>query len=99
MAAGLGPSSAFAGLDLRALGRKVGRVAAWIAALMIVFLVSAWVSLPTRSIAWRISHEARKAGFNITVDDISIRPWGSAQLDNVVWSFKPSRPDSTPVPS
>ncbi|MFO7564660.1 MAG: type II secretion system protein GspN [Enhygromyxa sp.] len=98
MAAGLGPSSPLAGLDLRTLGRKLGRVAAWIAALLLVFVVSAWISLPTRSIAWRISHEARKAGVNITVDDISIRPWGSARLDNVVWSFKPSRSDSTPVP-
>ncbi|HVI03108.1 MAG TPA: type II secretion system protein GspN [Enhygromyxa sp.] len=99
MAAGLGPSSSpFAGLDLRGLGRKVGRVAAWATALIVVFVISAWVSLPTRSIAWRISHEARKAGFNITVDEIAIRPWGSAKLGNVVWSFKPSRPDSTPVP-
>jgi type II secretion system protein N len=99
MAAGLGPSnSPFAGLDLRALGRKVGRVAAWITALFVVFMISAWISLPTRSIAWRISHEARKAGFIVTVEDISIRPWGSAKLGDVVWSFKPSRVDSMPVP-
>jgi type II secretion system protein N len=96
---GLAPSrSPFAGLDLRALGRKLGRVGAWGAALFVVFVISAWVSLPTRSIAWRISHEARKAGFNITIEELSIRPWGSATLNNVVWSFKPSRPDSTPVP-
>ncbi|PRQ03659.1 hypothetical protein ENSA5_13520 [Enhygromyxa salina] len=103
---GLRPSASLAGgltpggmgFDLRALGRKLGRVAAWAAALFIVFLVSAWVSLPTRSIAWRISHEARKAGFNVSVEDISIRPWGSATLEQVVWSFNPSRPDSTPVP-
>lgn len=97
--AGLRPSSSpFAGLDLRSFGRKIGRVAAWTGALLLVFLISAWISLPTRSIAWRISHEARKAGFNITVEEIAIRPWGSAKLGNVVWSFKPSRPDSTPVP-
>jgi type II secretion system protein N len=96
LAAGLTPGGM--GFDWRAIGRKVGRVAAWAGALFVVFIVSAWISLPTRSIAWRISHEARKAGFNITVDDISIRPWGSATLENVVWSFKPSRPDSTPVP-
>jgi type II secretion system protein N len=96
---GLAPSrSPFAGLDLRALGRKVGRVGAWAGALFVVFLISAWISLPTRSIAWRISHEARKAGFNITLDELAIRPWGTAKLSNVVWSFKPSRPDSTPVP-
>jgi type II secretion system protein N len=86
------------GLGLRAIGRKLGRVAVWGGALFLVFVISAWVSLPTRSIAWRISHEARKAGFNITVKDVSIRPWGSATLEKVVWSFKPARPDSTPVP-
>jgi type II secretion system protein N len=96
LAAGLTPSGL--GFDLRALGRKLGRVALWGGALVLVFIISAWVSLPTRSIAWRISHEARKAGFNITVDDLSIRPWGSATLEGVVWSFKPSRPDSSPVP-
>ena len=49
MAAGLGPShSPFAGLDLRSVGRKVGRVAAWAGALFLIFMVSAWVSLPTR---------------------------------------------------
>jgi type II secretion system protein N len=97
--AGLGPSnSPFAGIDLRSMGRKLGRVAAWAAALFFVFLISAWVSLPTRSIAWRISHEARKAGFILTVDDVSIRPWGSASLTGVTWSFKPSRADSMPVP-
>ena len=97
MAAGLGPS-ATVGIDLRALGRKLGRWAAWGFGLLFVFIISAWISLPTRSIAWRISHEARKAGFNINVDDVKIRPWGSAKLEHVVWSFKPSRPDSTPVP-
>lgn len=96
---GLSPSrSLLDGLDLRVFGRKIGRAAAWIAGLFLVFLISAWVSLPTRSIVWRISHEARKAGFNINVDDISIHPWGSASLDGVTWSFKPSRSDSTPVP-
>jgi type II secretion system protein N len=86
------------GFDWRVLIRKFGRGAAWVAGLFVIFMISAWVSMPTRAIAWRISHEARKAGFIISVDDLSIRPWGSATLENVVWSFKPSRPDSTPVP-
>lgn len=96
LAAGLAPNEL--GFDWRAIVRKLGRVALWVGGLFCVFIISAWVSLPTRSIAWRISHEARKAGFTISIDDLSIRPWGSASLENVVWSFKPSRPDSTPVP-
>jgi type II secretion system protein N len=86
------------GFDWRVIARKLGRGAAWAAGLFMIFMISAWISLPTRSIAWRISHEARKAGFILSVEDLSIRPWGSATLENVVWSFKPSRPDSTPVP-
>jgi type II secretion system protein N len=96
LAAGLTPSGI--GFEWRPLARKVGRGAAWAAGLFVIFMISAWMSLPTRSIAWRISHEARKAGFILSVEDLSIRPWGSATLENVVWSFKPSRPDSTPVP-
>ena len=42
------------GFDWRGIGRKLGRAAAWAGGLFIVFLISAWVSLPTRSIAWRI---------------------------------------------
>jgi type II secretion system protein N len=92
MAGGLG------GFEWRPLARKLGRGAAWLGGLFLIFMISAWMSLPTRSLAWRISHEARKAGFILSVEDLSIRPWGSATLENVVWSFKPSRPDSTPVP-
>ena len=53
MAAGLGPSGG--GFDIRGFLRKIGRGLAWAFGLFIVFLVSAWISLPTRSIAWRIS--------------------------------------------
>jgi type II secretion system protein N len=93
-----GLMSAGVGFEWRTLARKLGRGAGWAAGLFLIFLISAWISLPTRSLAWRISHEARKAGFILSVEDLSIRPWGSATLENVVWSFKPSRPDSTPVP-
>jgi type II secretion system protein N len=96
LAGGLTPGGL--GFDWRVIARKLGRGAAWVAGLFVIFMISAWISLPTRSIAWRISHEARKAGFILSVEDLSIRPWGSATLENVVWSFKPSRPDSTPVP-
>ena len=96
LAGGLTPTGV--GIDWRAIVRKIGRGAAWAVGLFVLFLVSAWISLPTRSIAWRISHEARKAGFNITVDDVKVRPWGAAKLEQVKWSFKPSRPDSVPIP-
>jgi type II secretion system protein N len=92
---GFGVSS---GPSLRDLWPKLRRVMLWASALTIVFVASAWISLPTRSIAWRIAHEARQKGLNITVEDISVRPWGSATLHEVVWNFAPSRPDSSPVP-
>ncbi|MFV8749822.1 type II secretion system protein GspN [Nannocystaceae bacterium ST9] len=99
-----GPSASMSGfasrsgISLRDLWPKLRRGLLWAFALTIVFLVSAWISLPTRSIAWRIAHEARLKGLNITVEDVSIRPWGSATLHEVVWNFAPSRPDSNPVP-
>jgi type II secretion system protein N len=96
--AGGPPPSPGAGIDIRAIGRVIGRIAAWAGALMVVFVVSAWVALPTDAIIWRVSHEARKAGVNITMEDLSIRPWGSATAKNVTWSFEPTRPDSAAVP-
>ncbi len=90
------------GFDIRGLletvGRKFMRGALWFGGLFLVFLIAAWVSLPTDAIAWRISHEARKAGFNITIEEVSLRPWGSATLEGVSWNLAPSRPTSTPVP-
>ncbi len=32
----------------------------------------------------------------ITVEDVSVWPWGSATLENVTWTFEPSRPDTPP---
>ncbi len=99
---GLGPGMSMSGppegRDFRKLRRELVRVLVWAGSLLFVFIIAAWVSLPTRSIAWRISHEARQKGINLSIEDISIRPWGSASLHGVTWSFSPSRPDSTPVP-
>jgi type II secretion system protein N len=86
------------GISLRDLWPKLRRGLLWAFALTFVFIASAWISLPTRSIAWRIAHEARQKGLNITVEDVSIRPWGSATIHEVVWNFAPARPDSSPVP-
>lgn len=90
------------GFDIRGLlqtiGRKFMRGAAIFGALLIVFLTAAWISIPTDALRWRISHEARKKGFNITIDDIHLRPWGTVKLEGVTWTLAPSRPTSTPVP-
>jgi type II secretion system protein N len=70
----------------------------WIVAATGFFLFFAWLSLPTEAIAWRISHEARKAGYKIAIEDLSISPFGGITLENVVWTFEPSeaRPDVPP---
>ncbi|MCA9681155.1 MAG: type II secretion system protein GspN [Myxococcales bacterium] len=86
------------GFDLRGLGRVLLRGLGWFFGLLLVFIIAAWVSLPTDAISWRISHEARKAGFNISMDELSLRPWGSVKARGVTWNFTPSRPDSIPVP-
>ncbi|EDM81061.1 hypothetical protein PPSIR1_25816 [Plesiocystis pacifica SIR-1] len=106
---GVGPSASMSGtppslepsgggFDVGGLLRKLGRGAAWFFGLLFVFVMAAWISLPTDSLSWRISHEARKQGVLIHIDEIKLRPWGAAKLEGVTWSFKPSRPDSTPVP-
>lgn len=76
--------------------RSLSRVAGWGALGMVFFLLFAWIALPTKAVAWRIGHEARKAGYNIAVDDVTVWPWGSVTLHNVVWTFEPSRPDTAP---
>ena len=77
-------------------GRTLQRGFGWGMLGMFFFLLFAWVALPTEAIAWRISHEAKKAGYVVEIEDISVMPWGSATLENVTWTFEPSRPDSPP---
>jgi type II secretion system protein N len=84
--------------DLRALVRRARKYAAYAGVLFAVFLIAAWINLPTKAMAWRISHEAKKAGMMVTVGDVSISPFGSVTLEEVVWSFKPSHPDQVAVP-
>lgn len=91
--AGVVPKPTFA-----AVLRKLRRYALYGVGLTFVFLVFAWINLPTKAIAWRISHEAKKQGMMITVDDLSISPFGSVTLEGVVWSFKPTHPDQASVP-
>jgi type II secretion system protein N len=78
--------------------RKARRYALYGAGLTFVFFLFAWINLPTKAIAWRISHEAKKQGMMLTVDDLSVSPFGSVTLQDVVWTFKPTHPDQASVP-
>ncbi len=84
------------GLSGRKVLRKLQRIVGYIALFVFVFLFAAWVSLPTDAIAWRIGHEARKAGYAIDVGDVSISPFGGATLREVTWIYEPSRPGQIP---
>ncbi len=76
--------------------RAIRQILLWGSLGTFFFLLFAWLALPTQAVAWRISHEAKKAGYVVEIEDISVMPWGSATLENVTWTFEPSRPDSPP---
>jgi type II secretion system protein N len=83
---------------LNAIARRLRRYALYGSGFLFVFLVFAWANLPTKALAWRISHEARNQGIMLTVDDLSVSPFGSVTLEHIQWSFKPGHPDQVPVP-
>lgn len=85
------------GGGLRGLRRNFRKYMLWGLAGLFFFVLFAWLSLPTRAIAWRISREARAAGYLIDVEDVSVSLFGSATLENVRWTFSPSRPDQVPM--
>jgi len=76
--------------------RTIRRLFVWGSLGAFFFLLFAWIALPTQAIAWRISHEAKKAGYVVDIEDVSVMPWGSVTLENVTWTFEPSRPDAVP---
>ncbi|MBL4687320.1 MAG: type II secretion system protein GspN [Nannocystaceae bacterium] len=76
--------------------RRLRSIFLWGSLGVFFFVTFAWLSLPTRAIAWRIQHEAKKAGFVITIDDIGLRPWGTVILKDVAWTYSPSRPGEVP---
>ena len=78
--------------------RRIRRGLGWSFGLGLAFLVFAWINLPTRAIAWRISQEAKKAGVFVDVDDVWVSPLGSVTLYDVTWHFPPTRLDERPVP-
>ena len=81
---------------LRRILRKIRKVAGYIGLTLILFIAFVWMSLPTRAIAWRISHEAKARGYIIDVEDVSISPFGGASLHNVTWTFEASRAGQIP---
>lgn len=80
----------------RGLLRRLRGYAVWGSVSFAFFLVFAWLCLPTRAIAWRIGHEARKAGYVVDVKDVSVNLLGDITLEQVTWTFAPSRPDTPP---
>ena len=81
---------------LRKLRRNLKSILLWGTAGIFFFLLFAWLSLPTRAIAWRISHEAKVRGFIVDIEDVSISPFGGMSLEGVTWTFEPSRPGEIP---
>ena len=77
-------------------GRALRTILVWGSLGTFFFVFFAWIALPTQAIAWRISHEAKKAGYVVDIEEVSVTPWGSVTLENVTWTFEPSRPDSPP---
>ncbi len=90
------PSDAPSATRNRNWGRTLRDVLGWGSLGVFFFLLFAWIALPTEAIAWRLSYEAKKAGYVVEIEDISVMPWGSATLEGVTWTFEPSRPDSPP---
>lgn len=82
--------------SFRRILRKVRRIAGYVGLTLILFIIFVWMSLPTRAIAWRISHEAKARGYIIDVEDVSISPFGGASLHNVTWTFAASRAGQIP---
>lgn len=78
------------------LRKNLRALFAWGGLGLAFLLIFGWLALPTRAIAWRIEHEAKKAGIVLDVGDVSIRPWGSAVLHEVAWTYEPSRPGVVP---
>lgn len=82
---------------LRKLRRNLKSILLWGMAGVFFFMLFAWLSLPTRAIAWRISHEAKARGFIVDIEDVSISPFGGMSLEGVTWTFEPSRPGEIPT--
>lgn len=94
----IAPAAPIGGFNdrMRLFSRRLRSSAGWVFLAVLVFFTFVWLSLPTRALAWRIGQEARKAGYLIDIEDMSVRPWGSATLYNVTWTYSPSHPGQIP---
>lgn len=90
------PPDVAAGGRARRLGRRLRSIGGWAVLGAFFFVIGAWIALPTEAIAWRIGYEAERAGYQVEIGDLSVRPWGAIKLYDVRWTFAPSRPDSIP---
>lgn len=90
------PPELTGGSRLRSLARRIRSMGVWLGVGAGFFLLFTWLSIPTRAIAWRIGHEAKKAGYVVDIEDISVWPWGTITLENVQWTFEPSRAGQIP---
>ncbi len=85
-------------LGLRRYFGDLRRIALGGLCLGAVLLATVWLSLPTRAALWRISHELKSRGLIVSIEDISVKPWGNVTATNVTWSFPPSRTEEISVP-
>ncbi len=81
---------------LGALWSWLRRYGLWGLAGFATFIVLLVMMLPTRAIAWRIGYEAKRAGYDIEVGDVSVSLLGGLTLEEVRWTFQPSRPGQVP---
>ncbi len=85
------------GGGLRNLRRNFRKFVVWGGLGLLFFVMFAWLSLPTRALAWRLSHEAKARGYIVDIEDISISPFGGVTLEHVQWTFAPSRAGQVPT--
>ncbi len=76
--------------------RRLRAALRWLGLGTAVLVIAGWMSLPTEALAWRISHEAAKHGYRVTIGDISVWPWGSVKLHDVKLFFTPARAQQPP---
>ncbi|MCH9686254.1 MAG: type II secretion system protein GspN [Deltaproteobacteria bacterium] len=97
MTRGKVPGGGGSGSSKRGLWRTFKQVLLWGGLGFLFFVIFAWISLPTRALAWRISHEAKARGYIVDVGDLSVSPFGGVTLEQVQWTFAPSRPGQVPT--
>jgi type II secretion system protein N len=86
------------GIQIGGVIRKARRISLYAAVMTVVALGAMWMSLPSRALMWRISHEAQKQGMVLSMEDVNLTPWGTATIKDFTWSFPPTRADEMSNP-